>query len=131
MAKFRGSKGNLTIGGNSVANLSSWEFEIERPHIDGTDMGDNGVEGTLDIPRGRGRARVKLDKTDTAQAAMLDQLVANTDPTPLAAVFLIATGKSINCNVLATRGSIVANIGQYITADIDLVSDGAITMPWA
>jgi len=131
MAKFRGSKGSVTIGGNQVLQLTSWEFTPSRPVIDGTTMGDSGKRTDLDIPGGTGTLTVILDPANaTAQAALLNPLFTNDDVTPLAAVFQVSTGKTITCNIVPTSAPITAQLGQHVTASISFETDGAITMAW-
>jgi hypothetical protein len=57
MAKYRGSKGDLKVSTNSIANLRDWEATISRAYIDGMVMGSAAKTGSLDIPGATGRLR--------------------------------------------------------------------------
>lgn len=133
MAKYRGSQGSLSIGGNAVGQIIDWEGNFSRPYIEATDMGDSGQEGDLDIPGGQGRLTVRFDYDDTAQAAIVDQILSNSTPTPLAALFIVSsTGpKQISCNVLFTDMGVVSRVlGGHIQATFQWRSNGAISMDW-
>lgn len=133
MAKFKGSKGSLMIGGTAVGEMLEWEINIARPYIEGTVMGDTAKKGDLDLPGATGRARVKLDYGNAQQASVLDMLVTDADPTPLAALFRASTTgpKQISCNVLPTSAAITARVlGGHIEATINFESDGAISIAW-
>lgn len=134
MAKFRGSQGSATIGGNAVGEIQAWELTPERAYIDGGKMGDAAqTGGDLDIPSGRGRIRVKFDYGDTAQAAMFDQVVSNATPTPLAFVGIVESGgpKQISCNILITSVPINGQFrGGHFEATYEFVTDSAITVSW-
>lgn len=132
MAKFRGSKGSVSIAGNVVLQLTSWEFTPSRPVVDGTTMGDAGKKTDLDVPGGSGTLTVILDPANaSAQAALLNPLFTNDDVVPLPAVFTVATGKTITCNIVPTSAPVSAQRGQHVTASISFETDGAISMTWA
>ncbi|HEX7048655.1 MAG TPA: hypothetical protein VF188_00465 [Longimicrobiales bacterium] len=131
MATYRGSKGTVTVGGNTVGELQSWTLTINRAYIETTAMGDAAKTGTLDIPGGSGDLSANFDYSDTAQAALLDMLVSNTDPTPLAAVFEIDTGKTISCNILPTSAPVAAQRGALVTVSFSFETDGPIAFAWA
>jgi len=132
MAKYRGVKGSVTIGGNSVANVSAWDLTVSRPYIEGTSMGDAAKTGDLDYPGGRGNITARLDYADLAQKALIDMLVSNDDPTPLAFVGTVSsTGpKQVSCNILPTSASIGARVGNHVEVSFPFETDGAVTVSW-
>ena len=131
MSKYRGSKGSVTLAGGAVGNLRSWEATIARAVIDATCQGDAAKKTGLDIPGASGTLTALFDKADAAQAALLNILISNDDVTPIAAVFLMDTGKSINCSIVPTSAGVSSQRGQYVEVSFPWESDGAITMPWA
>jgi len=133
MAKFRGSQGSVSVGGNAVAEVSGWEFTPSRPIIDATDMGDSAESRDLDIPGGTGRITARFDYGGTAQAAMFDQVVSNTTPSPLAFLGIVESGgpKQISANILVNSVSVRGGVGQgHFEATFDFVTDGAISVSW-
>lgn len=131
MARYRGSKGSISFGGNVVPEMDSWELQIDRPWMEATSMGDAAQKGDLDIPGGTGRASGRFDYGNTAHAAIVDALVSNDDTAPAAAVFIVATGKQLSCNVLPTSARIRAQRGNLVTVEFDFRTDGAISVAWA
>jgi hypothetical protein len=131
MAKFRGSKGSVTLAGGAVGNLRSWECTISRAALDATCMGDTAKKTGLDTPGASGTLTALFDKGDTAQAALVAILISDTDVTPIAFVGLMDTGKSVNCNIVPTSAGISSQRGQYVEVSFPWESDGAITVPWA
>lgn len=133
MSKYRGSQGSVSVGGNTVAQVKEWEFTPARPYIESTHMGDSGKKGDLDLPGGTGRMRVTFDYGDAAQAAMLDQVISNAAPTPLAFLGIVETGgpKQISCNILITSAPITGRVlGGHFEATFNFESDGTISVSW-
>lgn len=133
MAKFRGSQGSLSVGGNVVGQIVDWEGTFGRPYIEATDMGDAGKGGDLDIPGASGRLTVRFDYGDAAQAAIVDQVTSNAAAVPLAALFVVSgTGpKQFSLNVLFPSMAVAARVlGGHIQATFNWESDGAITVSW-
>lgn len=133
MAKYRGVKGSVSVGGNTMGEVTGWDFTPSRPYIEATSLGDAGKKGDLDYPGGTGRITARLDYDDTAQAAIIDMLVSNDDPTPIAFLGVVSgTGpKQISCNILPTSAPISAKVGGHIEVTFDFESDGAITIDWS
>ena len=133
MAKYRGSKGSLSIGGTVIGELLEWELDIARPWIEATIMGASGQAGDLDLPGATGRIRVKYDHANAQQAALDNILVSDATPTPVAALFIVSgTGpKQISCNILPTNLAVGARImGGHIEGSYQIRSDGAISFSW-
>lgn len=131
MAKFRGSKGTVSIGGTVMAQTTKWEFTPSRPYLETTCQGDGARTGTLDQPQGEGTVTVRFDKGLAQQASLLDMLLSNADPTPLAAVFLVDTGKTFSMNILPTSAPITSERGSIVEATFSYVADGAMSSAWA
>lgn len=131
MATYRGSDGSVTVSASSVAELQSWELDTERPFLDDTAMGDAAETGTLDIPAGGGRLVMRLDYDDTAQAALVDMLVAGTVPTALAAEFRLSAAKKFTSSILPTRAVIRAQRGQLVDMDVTYKVTGGVTVSWS
>lgn len=131
MATFRGSTGQVTLTPNIVGELQSWSLTLSRAHLETTAIGDSARTGTLDTPQGTGELAANFDYGDAAQAALVDMLVANTDPTPIAAVFQLATGKTISTNILPTSAPISAQRGALVTVSFAFETDGPATVAWA
>jgi hypothetical protein len=134
MAKYRGSKGSLTLAGTAIGELIEWELDIARAHIDGTAMGASAQGGgDLDLPGATGRIRVRFDHANAQQASLDNILVSDASPTPIAAVFIISsTGpKQITCNILPVSMGVGARVmGGYIEATYQIRSDGTIAFSW-
>ena len=130
MAKYRGSKGSVTLAGGTVANLQSWELDIARPALEGTVMGDTGKKTGLDIPGATGRLTALFDAADPAQEDILDILLTDTDVVTLAGVFLVATGKSFSMSIVPTSAAISQQRGAYVSVSFSFESDGTITKAW-
>ena len=130
MAKWRGSKGSVSFGGNVVGNVTQWECDIARAAIDATVMGDNAKKTGLDTPGASGSLTAFFDNGDTAQAAIMSGLISDNDAVPAAAILQVATGKSINMNIVITSARVTSQRGQYVGVAITFESDGAITLPW-
>ena len=130
MATYRGSKGTVTVGGAAVGELQSWSLNVSRPFIDTTAIGDNARTGVLDVPQGSGQLTANFDYGDAGQSDLIDALVTNTDPPPLAAVFQLDTGKTFSCNILPTSAGISAQRGSLITINISFEVDGPVTPAW-
>lgn len=133
MAKYRGSQGSVSVGGDVVGQIIDWEITISRPYIDATDMGASAKSGDLDIPGASGRVTVRFDYGDDAQAAIVDQIVSNTTPTPLAFLGIVSgTGpKQVSCNVLFPSGAIRGRVlGGHFEATFQFESDGTISVSW-
>lgn len=130
MAKYRGSKGSVSYGGNVVANVTQWEANISRAAIEATVMGDTAKKTGLDTPGASGTITAFFDNGDTAQAAIMSQLISDNDAAPVAVVLTLATGKSINMNVVPTNAAVSSQRGQYVGVTFSFESDGAISLPW-
>lgn len=131
MAKYRGSKGSVSLGGSSIGNLVSWELNASRPVIDSTDMGDTASDADLDLPGGTGTITVRTDLGDTAQDAVADIVLTNTDSVTLAAIFTMDTGKTISVSIVPTALPVTAQIGQHVSSAISFVTSGGFTVAWA
>lgn len=132
MAKYRGVKGSIKIGDNTMAEVTGWEFTPSRPYIEATSLGDAAKKGDLDYPGGTGRVTARLDYGDAAQAAIIGMLVSNDDPTPLAWTGIVSgTGpKQISCNILPTSAPISGRVGGHVEVSFAFESDGAISVSW-
>lgn len=132
MATYRGTDGNLSIGGNAIGELKSWELNIDRDIIDTTSMQDTAVTKDLDIPNGTGSCEVDLDYDDTAQAALIDQVVASASATAAAAVFTMASGKTFTCNVLCASAGVNSAVRNgNVRVRFGLEVSGAVSVVWA
>lgn len=134
MAEFRGSQGEVTIGGTAIGELMRWEVTPERPYIDRTRIGDAARSGTLDIPEWSGTLRLAFDYGDAQQASLLDILVGNSDPTALAFVGLVdGTGgsKQVSGDILPTSAPITAELGSDVEIEFSFNGDGALTVSWS
>lgn len=131
MAEYRGVKGSVKIGANTMAKVAGWEFTPSRPYLETTSMGDTAKKGDLDYPGGRGRMTVRFDYSDAAQKALLDMLISNDDPTPLAFEGVVSsTTKKLTCNILPTSAPISGRVGGHFEASFDFEADGAVSVTW-
>ncbi len=132
MAKYRGVNGSVKLATNAVGEVTQWTLNVARPYIETTPMGATGKTGTLDYPGGSGQITAHFDYSDAAQKAIVDMLVSNADPTPIAFLGIVSgTGpKQISCNILPTQAAITAKVGAVIDVTFDFQTDGAITVAW-
>lgn len=132
MASYRGSQGSLSLGGNVVAEVKSWEADVERPVLDTTALGDTAETKDIDIPRWSGRFTAQLDYSDTAQAAVVDQIVAGTNASVLAFEGRVSsTTKKMTGNVLINRASVTTSLGSIVMLSCDFVGSGAAAIAWS
>lgn len=132
MATYRGTDGNLKIATNSVANIISWSLEVARDVLDTTAMQATAKTKTLDLPDARGRATCRLDGADTAQAAMIAQMIAGAVPSVLAFKFIVTGAtKEFTGNLLVASGTISGQQGQLFDIEFAFEVDGAVGMTWS
>lgn len=129
MPAYRGNDGSVTIAGASVAKVQSWELNASREEMETSGMQDPAKTFTRDIPEATGSMVVLLDKADAAQSALIDDVLADTEPA-LAAVFLVKTGKTFSCSVLPLTVQIGSERGSIVKATINFRVSGVITSAW-
>lgn len=130
MATYRGSDGSITVATNSVANVQQWTLDVDRDVLDTTAMADTAKTKTLDLPDARGRFTARLDYGDTAQAALVDQAVANAVPSALAFEFIVLAGKKFTGNLLCAGASVVGQRGQLFDVEFAYEVTGAVGVTW-
>jgi len=131
MPTYRGSDGSIKIATNAVANVQQWTLENVREVLDTTAMSDTATTKTLDLPDGRGRFTCRLDYNDTAQAALVDQAIANAVPSALAFEFLVAATKKFTGNLLVAGATVTGQRGQLFDVEFAYEVTGAVGVSWS
>ena len=131
MATFRGSDGALQYNSNAVGEIQSWELSVDRPELETTAMADTSAEFTLDIPNWSGTATVNFDYSDTAQAAIVAQVIAGTVASAVTAQFRVSSTKYLSGSVLVRSASVSSQRGSIVTATLQLRGTGALTATWS
>jgi len=133
MSTLRGSDGTLQYDSNAVGEFQDWELDISREEIETTASGvTSGKTFTLDIPGTTGRIRANADYGDTAQKALLDQVVDGAVPTPAVAQFRCSATKYFSGSILVTNARIVSQRGpNNVTVEFSVRVTGAIAVTWS
>jgi len=132
MATFRGSNGEVQIDSTAIGELQSWQVDVSRPYLRDDAIGDAARTGTLDMPEWSGEIQLNIDLGDAQQKALLDVLVANTDPPTTTFNGIVeSTGpKEVSGNIVPTNASIAAEKGSLVTMSIQFNGEGALTVNW-
>jgi hypothetical protein len=128
MATIRGNDGSITVGGNSVVKISSFEITAERQLLEDTGMSDSGRTYKSGFLNWTSRVVCRFDPADTTgQQAILDEVLA-ASPSNLAFVFTaVAAGANYSGSGLPIRFNHRQEIDGIVEIEFEVQGIGALT----
>lgn len=94
-------------------------------------MADTSATWDLDIPNWSGTATVNFDYGDTAQAAIIAQVIAGTVASAVTGQFRVSSTKYLSGSVLVRSASVSSQRGSIVTATLQFRGTGALTATWS
>ena len=128
MATVSGKDGEVTVGGNTVVKVSSFEVNAERELLEDTGMDDSARSYKSGFLNWTGRISCRFDAADTTgQQALMDEVLA-ASPSNLALVFRSETGGgNYSGNALPVRFNHRQGIGAIVEIEFEVQGIGALT----
>jgi predicted secreted protein len=122
MAILKGKDGTVSIGGNSVGDVSSWSVSIETDTLETTAMGTAGWKthvGSLQSWSGSVELYLADNATVSTYTAGTDAAVVLTDGT---------SGNTYTGTAIVTSVSVDVGVADLVTMTLDLTGDGALAL---
>lgn len=132
MATYRGVDGSMTYSG-TTGELQGWTIRSAVDVLDTTKMGSQGYKSFVGgLVEWDGTADVNLDLGDASQLAMFQKLTgASPSSSPVAAEFLVGTGKKFTGNIVVTQATVTNNVRGITVGAITFKGSGTLTIAWA
>lgn len=128
MATIRGNDGSVSIGGNTIVKVVSFELDVERQLLEDTGMGDAARTYKGGFSAWNGRITCRFDPADTTgQKVMIDDILAASAPASKAMIFTDESGQTWSGNALPIRMGLRQEIDGIVEIDFELQGDGALT----
>ena len=127
MATIRGNDGEVTVGGNVIASISSFEITAERQLLEDTAMKDTGRSFKGGLPNWTARITARFRPDDTlGQQAIVTHLTQAAAPSNLALVFLADTGQTYTGSAMGSRFTHRQEIDGIAEIDFEVQGVGAL-----
>ncbi len=127
MAALHGKAGNVKIGANTVAEIDSWELDVDRATFDTTkfNLGNNWKTFLPGLVGAVGKLSGRLDMTDTnGQVAMFNSF---TSDTPLSLTLYLDATHNFAVSAFITKLAAKTPVSALETGDWDFQVTGAAT----
>lgn len=130
MAATVGKNGGFYIGGSLVTFIDHWELDNELATVETGGYGDTTTKRVATMKDHRGVASGTLDRSDAAQAALLDQFedgtIADVD-----ARFETSRGSSYwSMSAIVERSRIVSDLNSKVTIEFSFVHGAGTGLSW-